>query len=298
MKPAPFEYHRPTTVAETVDLLTEFPEAELMAGNQSLGVLLANRLATPGRIIDINRVDELSFVNVDADRVAVGALTRHREIERSEPLRQALPVLPEAAEQIAGPSVRNRGTLGGSLGEADPAGNYPTVLVALDGNVHLTSRGTSRAVPAREFFNGYMSTVREEDELIERATVDRSPFPPARTGMAFCELKPAAQTWPTISATAIVGIDDLGTGDPEIENAQVALANAAETPLHVPGAADAVKGEPLSEVTLEAAAEAAIAAADPTDERHADAEFKTEIAGEYTRRALATAYERAADGGG
>lgn len=297
MKPAPFEYHRPATVAETVDLLAEHPDAELMAGNQSLGVLLANRLATPERIVDINRVDELSFVDVDADRVAVGALARHREIERSGPLREALPVLPEAAERIAGPSVRNRGTLGGSLGEADPAGNYPTVLVALDGTVHLASAEGPRAVPAREFFRGYMATALREDELVERATVDRDPFPPARTGMAFRELKPAAQTWPTISAAAAVRVDDPGATEPAVEEARVGLANAADVPLHVPGAADAVAGKPLSESTLDAAAAAAMDAADPTDERHADAEFKTEVAGEYARRALATAYERATGGG-
>jgi carbon-monoxide dehydrogenase medium subunit len=293
MKPATFEYHRPTTAAEAADLLAEYDDAELMAGNQSLGIVMANRLATPDHLIDLNAVEDLDYVEVRDDSIAIGAMTRHRTIERSESLAERLPMLPEAAEQIAGPSVRNRGTLGGSVGEADPAGNYPAALVALDATLEIVSAADSREVPVSDYFVAYMFTDLAEDELITAAEIPTDPFPPDRTGMAFLELKPTAQTWPTVSAATAIRVDDPDAERPEVEEARLALANAADVPLRVEDAERAVEGEPLSEGTLSAAAEAAVAAADPEDEMHADGEFKVEVAGEYARRSLATSYDRA-----
>jgi carbon-monoxide dehydrogenase medium subunit len=298
MKPAQFQYHRPTSAAEAVDLAAELEEAEFMAGNQSLGIVMSNRLATPANIVDLSRLDELDFVEIDDDAVRVGALTTHRSISQSTRLAEHAPMFPEAAEQIAGPSVRNRGTLGGSIGEADPAGNYPAVLVALDGDITLRGPDGTRTVDARDFFIAYMFTDMAEEELIESVSVPREPFPPERTGMAFDELKRAAQTWPTISAGASVRVDDPDAAEPTIEDARLALANAADVPLHVPDAEAAVAGEPLSEATLEEVGDAAREAADPSEEMHADREFKLDVAAEYSRRALETAYDRACGTGG
>lgn len=293
MKPESFEYHRPGTVEEVVELLADLDDAELMAGNQSLGIIMSNRLATPANVIDLDPVDELAFIERDRDAIRIGAMTRHRTVERSDLLAELLELLPEAAGQIAGPSVRNRGTVGGSLAEADPAGNYPTVLTALDATVHLRSRCGVREVPVREFTVGHMFTDRREDELIERVVVPLEAFPPERTGTAFLEMKRAAQAFPTIGAATAVRVDDPSSRTPAVEEARVAVANAADTPLLVPGAADAVEGEPLTDATLESAGEATYETADPTDEPHADAEFKREVAAEYVRRALRTAYDRA-----
>ncbi|WP_256298445.1 FAD binding domain-containing protein [Haloarchaeobius salinus] len=298
MKPAQFQYHRPTSAAEAVELAAELEEAEFMAGNQSLGIVMSNRLATPANIVDLSRVDELDFVEVDEDTVRVGALTTHRSISQSDALAEHVPMLPAAAEQIAGPSVRNRGTLGGSLGEADPAGNYPAALVALDGDITLRGPDGTRTTSARDFFIAYMFTDMTEAELIESVSVPREPFPPDRTGMAFDELKRAAQTWPTISAGASVRVDDPDADEPTIEDARLALANAADVPLHVPDAEAAVEGEPLSEATLDEVGAAAREAADPSEEMHADREFKLDVAAEYSRRALETAYGRACGTGG
>jgi carbon-monoxide dehydrogenase medium subunit len=296
MKPAPFEYHRPGTVEEAVSMLAEHDGAEPMAGNQSLGIVMGNRLATPDHLVDLKGIDGLSSIDVDDDEVRIGALASHRDVERSEALREALPVFPLAAEQIAGPAVRNRGTVGGSLGEADPAGNYPTIAVALDATLHLVSADGRRALPADEFFVGYLFTALEEGELIERLTVDRDPFPADRTGMAFEELKPAAQTWPTVSAAAAVRVDDPSAEEPVIEVARLGLANAADVPIRVPDAEAAVADEPLSDEALRSVGRAVEAAADPDDELHADAQFKTEAAAEYARRAVRTAYDRAGTG--
>ena len=292
MKPAPFRYHRPTTVEDALSLLDDEDDAELVAGNQSLGIVMANRLATPDDLIDLNAVDELSYVDVRDDAVEIGAMATHRDIERADDLREVLPMLPESAEQIAGPSVRSRGTIGGSLGEADPAGNYPAALVALDATINVRSPAGAREVAARDYFIAYMFTDLGEDELITGVTVPREPFPADRTGMAFLEEKRAAQTFPTISAAAAVRVDDPDADDPVVEEARLALANAADVPLHVPEAEAAVEGTALDEDALAAAAEAAYDAARPEGEMHADPEYKKELAGEYARRSLEAAYGR------
>ncbi|MFB6188004.1 MAG: xanthine dehydrogenase family protein subunit M, partial [Halobacteriaceae archaeon] len=157
MKPAPFEYHSPNSVEEATDLLAQHgSEAELMAGNQSLGIIMANRLATPDHVIDLNNLDELDYIDITDSYIEIGALTSHRTIERSEGLRDEFSIFPEAAEQIAGPVVRNRGTIGGSIGEADPAGNYPTVITALNADLNLVSPEGKRTITADEYFIAYM----------------------------------------------------------------------------------------------------------------------------------------------
>ncbi len=294
MKPAPFEYHRPTSVGEATDLLADLGhDAELLAGNQSLGIIMANRLATPGHLVDLAQVEALSDVTISDDTVEIGAMTTHRDLEFHDELREVLPMIPEAAEQIAGPSVRNQGTLGGSIAEADPAGNYPAALVALDADLRIESADDERTVPAREFFIAYMFTDLAPEEIITGVTIPREPFPADRTGMAFEELKRAAQTFPTVSAGTAVRVDDPDADEPTIEEARIALASASDVPLHVPEAEEAVEGTTLDGDALDAAADAAEDAADPSAEMHADNEWKVELASEYTRRALKTAYKRA-----
>ena len=293
MKPAAFEYHRPSTVGEATALLADLGhDAELLAGNQSLGIIMANRLATPDHLVDLGHVDELSGVTVREDAVEIGAMTTHRDLEFADDLREAVEMVPESAEQIAGPSVRNRGTVGGSVAEADPAGNYPTAFVALDADLHLRSADEERTVPARDFFVAYMFTDLGPEELVTGVTIDREPFPVDRTGMAFEELKRGAQTFPTVSAGTALRVDDPDSDDPTIEEARVALANVSDVPLHVPDAEAALEGGTL-DAGIDAAADAAVEAADPSPEMHADEEWKVELAGEYTRRSLRTAHERA-----
>lgn len=292
MKPAPFQYHDPDTVDEVLELLDEHGhDAELLAGNQSLGIIMANRLATPDALIDLDDVDDLAGIDVRDDHVSIGAMTRHRDLEFADDLREVLPMIPAAAEQIAGPSVRNRGTVGGSLGEADPAGNYPAALVALDGDIHISSVDGDRTVPAREYFVAYMFTDLAENELITGVTVSREPFPVDRTGMAFVEFKRAAQTFPTISAAVSVRVDDPDADEPVVEDARVALANAGDVPLHLPDAESAVEGTTLTEDALAEAAASAVSEANPAEEMHADPEWKEELAAEYTRRGLTQAYD-------
>lgn len=281
-------------MAETQSLLADYGhDAELMAGNQSLGIIMSNRLATPDHIIDLNQVSDLFGVEITDEAIHVGAMTRHRTLERHDDLREVYPILPEAAEQIAGPSVRNRGTMGGSVAEADPAGNYPAVLQAVGGEIHLSSTDGERSVPASEYFLGYMFTDLAQEELVTGVSLPREPFPIERTGMAFLELKRAAQTFPTVSAASAVRVDDPTADRPVIEDAFLSLAAVADTPLQSTAAEEAVVGTSLPSEALDEVDAEVSAAADPEPELHADVAFQEDVAGEYARRSLVEAYERA-----
>lgn len=295
MKPAQFEYHDPSTVGEVFRIMEEYEETELMAGNQSLGFDMATRDKSPDHLIDISDVSELSFIDITPNQVEIGATVTHRTVEQSDALGRALPILPTAAK-IAGPIVRNKGTVGGGIAEADPAGNYPPAVLAVDAEINLRSADERRAVPASEFFISHKSTDMREDELIESVTVDRSPFPMERTGMAYIELKRSALAWADVSAAAVIRVAEDDGSDPTIEYARLALANVAETPPVVDSVSGELVGSRLTESAATAVERAATAATDATGERGADGRFKSDIAGTYARRAVELAYERAVSG--
>lgn len=293
MKPSPFEYHRPDTIEEAAGLLADLPEAELMAGNQSLSIVMANRLASPEHIVDINGVDDLEYIDSTPETVEIGALARHRDIEESQMLTERYRVLSEAAGQIAGPTVRNRGTIGGSIGEADPAGNYPCALVAMGGELELASADGRRTVGAEDYFVAYMLTKIEEDELIASARFPRDPFPVSRSGMAFLGQKRAAQTWPTLSVAGAVRVADPSATESVVEEARLGFANAADVPLRLEDVEAEVEGEPLTKATLEAAGNLAYDQVSPQPEQHATEVYKRELAEEYAKRTIRTAHDRA-----
>jgi carbon-monoxide dehydrogenase medium subunit len=287
MKPAPFEYHVPASTDEAASLLAEHEDAELLAGNQSLGIQMSNRLATPAHLIDLNGIEDLGYIEETATGIEIGAMTRHATIADSDLLGRALPVLATAAGEIAGPSVRNMGTLGGSLAEADPVGNYPTVLTALDATVTVQSVEGTRDIPIGDFHVAYMTTALAENEFVVSATIPTDPFPEERTGMAFQELKSVPGTWPTLSAAAVLSYGDGSTS--QVLEARLAIGNAADVPLRVPSAEEAVEGGTLTEEALGEAANAAMDAARPADEMHASAAYKTNQVGVFTRRAFRAA---------
>jgi carbon-monoxide dehydrogenase medium subunit len=294
MKPAPFEYHRPSTVDETTELLAELPDAELMAGNQSFGIIMSNRLAKPEHIIDINGIDALQYVEIDED-VEIGAMSRHRDLERSTELAGTVPMMPQAAEVIAGPAVRNRGTIGGSIGEADPAGNYGCALLALGAEIDVASADGTRTVDVDDYFLAYMFTDLSEDELITAVRIPREPFPVDRTGMDFVVHKRAAQTWPTLGVGSAVRVDDPTAANPVVESVRIALANAADVPLRPEAVEAELAGEPLTDAALATAGELVYEAVEPQDEMHADETYKRELAAEYTERSIRAAHERATE---
>ena len=293
MKPAAFEYHSPATADEVVSLMAEYEGAELLAGNQSLGVQMSNRLAEPDHLIDLNGVEDLEYIEEKEGAIEIGAMTRHATVVDSELLDNELPLLPESIRTVAGPSVRNMGTIGGSLGEADPAGNYPTIMTALDATLTLQSADGTREEDVRDFYLAYMMTSLEENELIRSVSVPTDPFPIGRTGMAFDEIKRVSHTWPKLSAAGVVRLDDPTADEPIVEDARLAFGNASDTPLHAEAAEEAVEGTSLSDDALVEAAEAAMDASDPASEMQADADYKEDQVGVFAKRVLRAAYDHA-----
>ena len=293
MKPAPFTHHRPDSIDEAVSLLDRYDQAKVLAGNQSLGIAMARRIETPDHLIDLSEIDKLAFVETTPSTVRVGAMTKHRTIEHSDRLAQCLPMLPDAGGKIAGPSVRNQGTIGGSLANADPAGNFPTALKALGGTVTLRSNEGTRDVDSEEFFIDDGITACQSNEIIQSISVPRKPFPIEQTGMAFVRLKRAAQKWPIVSAATAIRVDNPDVKSPMIKEARIALANAGPIPLRVSAAEEILEGGELTNDQIQAVIDVVSEITDPSEEMHADSTYRTEVAGEYARRSLEQSYARA-----
>jgi carbon-monoxide dehydrogenase medium subunit len=196
---AGFELRRATSVEEAVRLLGEGGEdAKLLAGGQSLIPLMKLRLAVPATLVDLGRVEGLSYIREEGDGFAIGALTQHAELARSDVLRSRCAVLAEAASEIGDPQVRNRGTIGGSLAHADPHGDLPAVVVALGGEVVAVGPDGERTIPAREFFQGYLTTALEPAEVLTEVRV------PAVQQSAYEKFNRRAQDWALVGCAAVV----------------------------------------------------------------------------------------------
>jgi aerobic carbon-monoxide dehydrogenase medium subunit len=292
MKPPAFEYHRPTSVEEALAALAEVGhDGKVLAGGQSLVPLLNMRLAAPAHLVDVNRLAELAYVRCDTDAVRVGALARHATVEHDPAARDAVPLLRQALEHVAHPTIRNRGTVVGSLVHADPAGELPAVLVLLGGTVELASatpggNGGRRMVPASEFFVGPLESVVRAGEL---ATAAVFPRPPARSGSAWRELSRRHGDYALCGVGVLVTLD----ADRRVEAAGAAFISVAPTPLLV-DLTEALGGRPHDAADWAAAGTLAASAVDPEDDIHATAAYRRHLAGVLTARAAHAAALHAA----
>jgi aerobic carbon-monoxide dehydrogenase medium subunit len=287
MKPAPFEYHDPTTIAEALALLQEFgDEAKPLAGGQSLVPLMNFRLARPARLVDLNPISELSYLRAEDGWLRIGAMARQRQLERAAEVAQDWPLLAEATRHIGHPPVRHRGTVGGSLAHADPAAELPVVMAALDAELVLRDQAGDRTVRADEFFLSYLTTALAPTELLAEVRV---PALPPRTGWAFQEVSRRHGDFALVAAAALVTLDAAGT----IAAARVAIAGAAPTPVRATQAEVMLRGQQPTEAVFREAERLASAAVDPDSDLHASADYRREVAGVLTRRALVQAAGRA-----
>jgi carbon-monoxide dehydrogenase medium subunit len=287
MKPAAFAYYDPTTTAEALALLGELSEdAKVMAGGQSLMPMLNMRLARPAAIIDINRVGELASLDEAQGGLRIGALTRHRAVERSEVVTRRSPLLAEAILSIGHPPIRSRGTIGGSLAHADPAAELPAVLLALDGWVQASSSRGTRRIAAADLFVGPLATSLEPDELLTEAFF---PALPSGTGTAFLEVTRRHGDFALVGVAACLTLDQQGV----CTWAAIALLGAGETQTRASEAEAALVGQAVSDAAIAAAGAAAMAALEPMGDIHASPEYRKQVAGVLTRRALSVAWERA-----
>jgi carbon-monoxide dehydrogenase medium subunit len=289
MKPAAFKYVLPKTLEEALALKVEHgDEAIFLAGGQSLIPTMNFRLAQPGVLIDINAVDELAFIRPDeaSGNLHLGALTRHRDLQFDPAIAAAQPLLHETAPNVAHPQIRNRGTLCGNLAHADPASEFPAVMLALNAQLRLQSTASDRWLPAEDFFVSVFTTARSDDEMLTEVAL---PAAAPGTGTAFLEVARRPGDYAMMGVAAVVVLDESGTcGD-----ARLAYCSAGETPVAAKGAAAGLIGGRMAADDIAAAAEQAKREISPVGSVHASIAFQCHLAAVLTRRALAKAVERA-----
>ncbi|MGL1834926.1 FAD binding domain-containing protein [Rhodocyclaceae bacterium SMB388] len=285
MIPPSFDYHAPGSIGEAVGLLAQLgDEAKILAGGHSLLPMMKLRFAEPATLIDLNRIAALRGVTEEGGRIRIGAMTTENQLIASQLLRDRLPLLPEAARQIADPQVRNRGTIGGDIAHGDPANDHPAIAMALDAVFVLTGPNGERQVPATEFFLGTYFTALEADEILTAILVE--PFAP-NTGYAYSKLKRKTGDWATAAAAVVLRMD----GD-RVSQLRIGLTNVAPTALRATDAEQFLTGKTLDDATLDHAVALVRGIADPAVDLRGDEEYKTAMAGEMTRRALRQAAER------
>lgn len=278
MKPPAFDYYRPSSLSEAVEVLSDVPGAKALAGGQSLIPLMNFRLARPSALVDLSRVDGLASVAWEGQTLKVGAMTTHRDIEDRQTLKRDIGVFADALPLIGHIGIRNRGTVGGSLAHADPAAEWAAIALLLDASVRAVGPEGSRDVGIEDFFVDWMTTSLHHDELIESVSFH---LPEPAAGSALVEVARRHGDF----AMAGVGVALERRGD-VISSAKVALLGLGLTPKLCRAAGESLVGGSLSDTEISSAAEAVIEAAEPLDDQHASASYKREVAGALTSRAI------------
>ncbi len=287
MKPPPFDYCAATQIEEAISLLNEYGEAaKILAGGQSLVPLLNFRLVQPQVLVDINRIEGLSYIVESEGGVRIGALTRHRALETSSLVKANCPVLSFAARFIGHLAIRNRGTFGGSLAHADPAAELPVVMTALGGRILVRSMQGDRTLAPEDFFIDFLTTALQPAEMLIEAW---TPNLPARTGWGFQELALQHGAFAIVAVAALITLDHQG----RCTNARIALGNVAPTPVRARDAEDLLTGTKPNKEMLAEAARLATKVTQPTSHIHASAEYKKAMTEVFAHRALRDAYARA-----
>jgi carbon-monoxide dehydrogenase medium subunit len=282
MIPAAFDYVRPSSVDEAVAALAERgDDAKVLAGGQSLLPLLRLRLAYPEVVVDVGRVDELRGITDEGDLLRIGAMTTHHDIISNALVQEHVPLIAEATATVADPAVRHRGTFGGSLAHADPAGDLPAVALALDAVMEVAGPTGRRSVPASEFFVDYLQTALAADELLVAVRV---PKLGAAWGHRYEKFHRVAQAWAIVGVAALVRRDD-----GSIAEARIGLTNMGSTPLRARGVEEALAGTAASADAIKTAAERAAEGTRPASDVNAQADYREHLARVLTRRAVAAA---------
>jgi aerobic carbon-monoxide dehydrogenase medium subunit len=281
MIPAAFEYARPATVEEALAALAGGEDAKILAGGQSLIPVLRLRLASPGLVVDLGRVETLRGVRDDGDALVIGAMTTHADVLADPLVREHAPLIAAATETVADRQVRRRGTFGGSLAHADPAGDLPAVAVALDASFVVAGPGGRRTVPAREFFADYMTTAVEDDEILVEVRVPK--LVGTGWGVHYEKFQRVAQSWAIVGVAAAVRREN-----GSIAEARIGLTNMGPVPVRARAVEQALAGAPCTAASVASAAEHATEGASPTSDLSAQADYREHLARVLTARAVRT----------
>ncbi|MFW0797166.1 xanthine dehydrogenase family protein subunit M [Gordonia sp. CPCC 205515] len=282
MIPSKFDYLAPTTVDEAVAALAEAGEdAKVIAGGQSLMPVLRLRLNSPSALVDLGKVAELRGVREEGDSIVVGAMTTHHNVMTDRLVSRHAALLGDAEQTVADPQIRHRGTFGGSLAHADPAGDLSSVVVALDATMTVVGPGGQREVAAEDFFTDIFSTALEPDEILASVRI------PKHTGWAahYEKFHRVSQSWSIIAVAATLDVDDGGT----IRDAAVGLTNMGAVPIRARTVEQALIGQPADTDVIRAAADHAADGTSPMSDPNADSEYRTHLAKVLTRRAVVAA---------
>jgi len=293
MKPAPFEYRVPNSLEEALDILHEHgSEAKLLAGGQSLVPAMNFRVVQPAMLIDLNRVHGLAYLRQDGKGpLRIGAMTRERQLELDPLIPACAPLLAEAIPHVAHPQIRNRGTLGGSLVNADPAAELPVIMVALEAQIRIRSADADRWLAAQDFFLGMFSTDLAPEEIL--VEVELPPMPP-HTGWSFMEVAPRHGDYALMGVAALVTLDAARV----IRRARLVYLNAGDGPVLADQAAGTLVGQLATERAVADVAQfASRHEMEPLGNVHASPDFQRHLAGVLTRRALRQAIQRAGEAG-
>lgn len=288
MKPAPFEYHAPDSLEQALDLMHQYVgEAKILAGGQSLVPAMNFRVVQPSVLIDLNRVNELSYIREDGDVIRVGSMARERHLEFDSSIEKRTPLLHETVPFIAHPQIRNRGTIGGSIVNADPAAELPVLMLALSARLKAKNKSGERWIDAKDFFAGMFTTALEPDEILVEIEL---PFASPRTGWSFMEVAPRAGDYAMMGVAALVTLDENG----KCKQAKLVYLNAGDGPIDAKAAAKILEGEALNDGLIESAAGmASEKEINPFGNVHASADFQRHLANVLTKNTLKQAMRRA-----
>ncbi|WP_420587458.1 FAD binding domain-containing protein [Ruegeria sp.] len=284
MKPAAFEYVRPETLSEAVEAL-DHDDAKIIAGGQSLVPMMNFRLVQPERLVDINRIAELSQIEKTETGIRIGALVRHAEAAQSELLADHLPIIREAMAHVAHVAIRNRGTIAGSLCHADPSAEWPLLVTLLDGEIEILGGDGPRTAEPDEFFLAPLVTDIEETELV---TSIHLPLPDAPCGMAFDEVAQRAGDFAVVAAGAVVRVED-----GQFAEVRLGLGGVFDTSVRATALEEALTGQPATAEAIEAALPLAIEDLEPNDDLHASAAYRLSLVPVLARRVLTRAMSEA-----
>jgi len=287
--PAAFDYHSPQSLDEALSLLKEHAgSAKILAGGQSLIPAMRFRLAVPSMLIDINRLDDLRYIEERGDHLAVGAMTLENSLEDSSVVRSSYPLLYDTAVVIADPLVRNMATVGGNIAHADPANDHPATMLAYDATVVAKGPNGERTIPIDDFFTGLFENALGEDEIL---TEIRIPKPAANSGGAYIKMERKVGDY-AISAAAV----QLRLEGDTVKEARIGLTNVSAVPMRAKGAEAELVGKAASDAVLEAAGKAAAAECDPSADLRGSADYKRDLTRVLVKRSIQKAVARAKGG--
>lgn len=268
---------------QAIELLAQHGEdAKIIAGGQSLLPLMKLRLARPSVLIDLGRISELSYIREGDDHIAIGARTRHHDLQYSDTLIKQCPLLAFTASLVGDPQVRHRGTIGGSTAHGDPASDLPSVLLALDAEFVMKGPSGERTVGASDFFKGLFETALNSGDVLTEIRVPRLGD---NEGWSYLKFNRRAQDWAIVGVAALIDRSNGG-----ISNARISLTNMGMTPMRASSVEEALRG--ASADTVESAAQEASAGTQPSSDHHASSEFRQHLARVLVRRAVEEALNR------